>query len=112
MKVSELLIKARSVISCPEKWTQGAFAKDIDQVGVAVSDTSAVCFCSLGAIFYVDVLQGAVAGYILQGNAMSALSKAMGDSGVTIYNDTHTYEEVIEKWDIAIKNTQALENGQ
>lgn len=43
-------LKAWELLSKPEKWTTGDYAKDAHGSYVGTSDPQAVCFCALGAI--------------------------------------------------------------
>jgi len=48
---AEVLQTARNIISDEKNWTQGAYARDSEYNPINEAHDSAVCFCSLGAIF-------------------------------------------------------------
>lgn len=107
-KVSEFLISAKKLIEDPTNWTQGWFAKTNTGAMVGANAEDAVCFCSLGALERYD-------GQVLPINkyhpltgepynsrfAQDYLEEAMG-CAVEDFNDQHTHEEVMKKWDEAI----------
>jgi hypothetical protein len=43
-------MKAYELLSSPEKWTKGAYARDEEGVSISCKSPEAVQFCSLGAI--------------------------------------------------------------
>lgn len=102
----DILIKARELISTPEKWTQEVLA--LDRYGCAhdtvMNDfnlvTEASCYCGEGAVM--------VANALLNGNwdtprrVMGFLTLVMNQR-LYRYNDTHTHEEILNKFDEAIK---------
>lgn len=102
----DVLVLARPLIA--NGFITGAYAKTKDGTNVAVDDERAVCFCSLGAIrnvFYKAERAGT--SYELMYEAEECLINAMNDygpvvMGVITYNDSHTKEEVLAKWDKAI----------
>lgn len=51
IRVEDVLKKALKKISKPENWTKNAAARDAKGVFVLVEDDSAVCWCSLGAVW-------------------------------------------------------------
>lgn len=98
MKTSEILIKAKSLIDSPEKWTQEVFARDAKKQQVEHKSPDAVCFCSLGALSLVagkDSYDFAT--------ARQYLRAAIGDQFIASFNDDHTHEEVMSAWDKAIQ---------
>lgn len=46
----ELVLGARELISDQKRWTTGAYARNCQGESVDELDTSAVCFCAMGAI--------------------------------------------------------------
>ena len=110
--LSDFLIEAKKVIEDSEKWTQGWFAKDIEGNCVSAIWYGAKCFCSLGAIERVAGIElGDAPDCSLSDCAHAALSEAMGGS-VDEFNDSHTHEEVMEKWDQAIKDALKEESEE
>jgi hypothetical protein len=49
----ETLTKARSLLSDPEHWTRGFYAKTKDGMHTMPDDASAFCFCLRGAVHHV-----------------------------------------------------------
>lgn len=45
-----IIRRAREIISDPEKWTQGTYARDRDGAPIHPGDEEASCWCALGAI--------------------------------------------------------------
>lgn len=46
----EVLTEARELITPPERWTRGWYARDAEGREVDATDPNAVCFCSIGAL--------------------------------------------------------------
>ncbi len=106
MKASEVLRKAKELIGTPERWTQGVSAKNADGWGVESTDSSAVCFCSQGAIRATN----APSRYA----AYRMFRDANGLSGIVGFNDTEgrTHAEVMAAFDKAIAFAEKEEAGQ
>lgn len=98
MKVSEVLIAAKSLIDTPDKWIQGAYAADSSGCDIAPSSTNACKFCSIGALVRVGV--GLYANYSV---SEAYLTHAMRCDTISRFNDSHTHSEVMEAWDRAIE---------
>lgn len=106
--LADKLREARAFIDTPEKWTQGANARDAVGLPVPVSARGAVCFCSAGAVIRavpsVDF-----------SSAASQLVEAAGivsftvEHGLTVWNDDpeRTHAEVLAAFDRAIEAAQA-----
>lgn len=90
--VKEILVAARAIIADEENWTQGAYAKDKDGTSIGANYSSAVCFCSIGAIYKITISPF---------DAMKVLRNHMEDS-IIKFNDEHTHKEVLAAWDEAI----------
>jgi hypothetical protein len=99
MTPSEILTAARELISVPERWTQGDYAKDKDGRSCLEDDEGAVCYCSVGAISKVR----------FSSVALEFLAREAGGY-IPDFNDTHTHAEVIAAFDRAI--AAAKERGQ
>lgn len=90
-------MKAFELLSSPEKWIQGAYAKTASNVICNPLDDVAVCWCLSGAIYKCYCADG------FAGNANRQLAKLeiyLRDvKGTAVYphfwNDHTTYEEVI-----------------
>lgn len=109
MKTSEVLQKARDLLTDREHWAQDWFAYDNSGLFVDPTDEGATCWCSIGAICKVEG--------ITNHNASKALFRLNGVlkvhfnwwSSVADYNDTHTHEEVLAVFDKAIELAKAEE---
>lgn len=91
----DILRAARELIAEPEKWTQGAYARDIEGLSTNESSRRAVCFCSSGAVYRVGGRD------LRRLDAISLLRRAMGGD-IVQFNDSHTHAEVLGRWDTAI----------
>ena len=98
MKPSEQLAAARELISVPERWTQGEFARNAWGDCVSVDDEAATCFCSMGALDKIYE-EGGIAAYLYLVEVMDH----------NIYNDTHTHSEVFDMFSKAIALAQSHE---
>lgn len=111
MKNSEILIKAKEVISNPENWIQGYFAFDKNKSPVGRGDNpDAVCFCSIGALQKVVV--GDSGNVLLDIHKVREVKKVLdiaAGSNIVDYNDTHTHSAVMEVWDKAIEMSLQIE---
>jgi len=100
---AQVLREARELISDPERWAQGAWAKNAPGHSVQTRAPEAVSWCAAGAI------------YRCAGNSDLSIdtrellydvigSNISPDSGHVIaeFNDTHTHAEVLEMFDRAI----------
>jgi len=91
-----VLSAAKYKIADEKNWTRGTYARDALGQPISPACSTAVCFCSVGAISSVadrhDVFN----------EALKALHAAMGRDAFA-YNDTHTHEEVLAAFDRAIK---------
>jgi len=112
MKPSEVLRAARELISVPERWTQGAFARAANGNPIGCLTDNATCFCSSGAI-----LRGAPNCYDhIRAAAFDTLEWAMGvrqdsDENIATFNDAEgrTHAEVLERFDRAIARAEQSE---
>jgi hypothetical protein len=97
MSVKQILIEANALIDTPEKWTQEAYARDVNRYPISCRVDEAVCFCSLGAINRVTLEKHSHM-YL---PAVIHLEKTMGMQ-VADFNDRHSHSEVMAAWDRAI----------
>jgi len=91
----KILTASRELISKPENWTQKAYARGKSGRKVKVTSKLAVCFCPIGAIAKIAKL-GTLE--VLCGET----AKALGQSHLVYFNDTHTHAEVLALFDAAI----------
>lgn len=96
----EILTKAKDKIANPENWTKKRTARNKNGIGVSVTSSEAVCWCSVGAIEYVWMINGALLDEFR--NCIDLLEKVIGGRGVGHFNDSHTHTEVMEAFDKAI----------
>lgn len=100
MKSSELLIKAKAVISDPANWTQNAFARDKEGMALAGGyDPVAVCWCSFGA-----------AEKVVEKDYYDAIIEkpfSYFKRNIAQYNDDNSHKVVMAMWDEAIANALA-----
>lgn len=99
----QILEKARKLLTDPNRWIQKALAKTIDGYVTEPHHAQAVSFCMVGALSKVSVANSERS-YML---AKDALSKIVGPS-IVCFNDKATHAEVLEAFDLAIKE---LKNG-
>lgn len=116
MKLSEFLIGAKGLIKDESSWTKDWFARDGEGLPVSSLHRGAVCFCSLGAI---ERFAGCEIGGDLDDGlhspteaAQEILEVVMCGLPVEGYNDTHTHEQVMAKWDEAIEIAKLAEEKQ
>lgn len=106
----EILIEARELISVPERWTQGDYARDREGKGLIDHPSiKPVCYCTLGACTAIEELHNIHEGGLDPSRAiMSILLKALDNlvekpTTIDDYNDTHTHEEILTLFDKAIE---------
>lgn len=94
---------AKALITKPENWTQKAFARTINNKLTDSCSADAVCYCAVGTIQKVsnDVYESLE--YKLLSSAMVNKELTNNQCYVAEYNDTHTHEEVLAKFDEAIE---------
>lgn len=120
---SDILQKARELISKPEAWTKGSFARDAEGRTVRdINDDRATCWCLLGAVSkstrdlsmgnqeYRDArfcLRCAVGARCGLGDADSPLTTA------SFNDDPHTtHADILAVFDDAIVRAISLENAR
>jgi hypothetical protein len=98
MNTLDVLVKARELVSAPERWTQRSFARS--SLGNTVKATSrhAVCWCTFGAL--------QVFGAGVESRAYRMLRSEVGGF-LGKFNDTHTHAEVLAAFDAAIEAERA-----
>lgn len=103
----DILIKARELISDPERWTQGVNARNRAGGLTSPENDAAVCWCGIGALCRVagdDDLHWAKAVVFLHKTAREAGFKDFPD-----FNDTSTHAEVLAAFDRAIEAARNAE---
>lgn len=110
-----VLIEARKLISDPERWLQGRYAETAGHLPCFPKDEKAVSFCSVGAVVHVlpeqtiperEVRQLSAAVHALDPGWLATYRQehphTRFERCIAQYNDTHTHEEVLAVWDLAI----------
>ncbi len=99
----ETLQAAKELISTPEKWTKGQFAKNTNGGGVIAFSPDATCWSSLGSLKRANV--------VLWESAAVYLTQCLpaGFSDVELYNDdpNTTHADIMALFDHAIAKLEA-----
>lgn len=96
----EILSRAREIINKRENWTRKVWAADKNGVSVQPDSSSATCWCAIGALVKAQGELGATDAQRVA--AQMELRNAMRWPVMT-YNDWHMHDEVLAKFDEAIK---------
>lgn len=100
-KILEKLKKTRELLKNPNQWTQGAFARNNKKKVVSSNDSTAVCWCLLGAVHRVCAGESNTTALIY------AVRKSLQDfsGGYTLadLNDFASHEEIVDILDTAIE---------
>ena len=114
MNTVEALKAAKEIIATPEKWCREYYAMDATGACISALSEEAVCFCALGALQRVCIVDldkcndyGA-----LYADTASVLYRAIKNSikkfcDVASFNDTATHADVIAMFDRAIAAEEA-----
>lgn len=99
MKASEILRAAKARISTPDRWTQGASARNAFGLHVTPFSEHATCYCGYGAIWSIKNH-----GVLRHESSETYLSLSVGRH-FPYYNDEpgRTHEEVMAAFDKAIQ---------
>lgn len=104
MNAKDVLQKAYELLSDPARWTQEAYARDIDGKPLREWEPQAVCWCLDGA------LKQYPNGRLNETRAI--VSKAIGTQfeirgqDIHQFNDTHTHDEILEAIRVAITSAE------
>ena len=103
MTPKQILQAARDLITPPERWTTGWYARDKDGAETDSKSPDAVCWCTLGAVnkFSPDIHQE-----LEENEALRVLMVAMKTPWPSRFNDTHTHAEVLAAFDAAIASLE------
>lgn len=104
MKNSEILKQAKQLIIKPQNWMQGDYTND-----------DRTCFCGIGAVskalgddwIHESLDHSAV--HFLRSAALNLDPNHDPKTTFAPYNDSHTHEEVLHAFDVAIKLAEAEE---
>jgi hypothetical protein len=97
--VLEKLLEVRALIEEPEHWTQGSFAKDASGKHTNAMSPTATCWCLIGALRKVT---GGDSSNPQSINTFVALTNVTEGTSISLFNDTHTHDEIISVIDAAI----------
>lgn len=113
-----VLEHARFLITHPEHWTQGAYARDKNGLWVFSWAPEAHCLCSLGALRAAagHLSDAFVADFEVYEEAalLQEAAKQLGYGGPTDtahFNDNHTHAEVLAMFDKAIELSKEASRG-
>lgn len=107
MKLSEILILAKSKIDTEDKWCQKSAAKDSLSRPCVILNNDASRFCSYGALVLVSD-----GNFSIQFKAQDLIESVAG-MRITFLNDIYSHNEVMQLWDKAIakaKQQESIEN--
>ena len=88
MTPKELFNQAYNLIKDPARWTQKAYARDANDIGVSSHSIYTVKWCSLGVLMKFGG----------DDSVTKALEYTINES-LEDYNDTHTHAEVMAMWE-------------
>lgn len=100
VSAAQVLRDAKELISAPERWTKGAYARDSAGHPVWEMADEAVCWCATGAVCRATINDSTLAP-----EALEALNNTKSSGrGVAGYNDAAgtTHEDVMAWFDRAI----------
>lgn len=107
-ELKQHFINALWLIREEQYWTKGVHAKDILNRHVMLCDDTAYCFCSTGAIYRAAGGENKYTIYF--NNTLEIIAQLAKDLPVAddsdldnrirlvVFNDSHTYQEVIDHW--------------
>lgn len=99
---ADIVRRARNLISDPEHWCQGSWAKDKNGSNLRFCDDDAVSFCAAGALGRAGSEAGCDT--FLPHEIYDTLDRVIGRGGsLTAFNDDHTHAEVIALFDQTIE---------
>lgn len=103
MKVRDVLVTARELISTPDRWCQRVVALDRDGIPVDADEPDAFRRCAKGAVIAANGDQG-IPMYRRATLALSAIAAKRRSCCITCYNDTpgRAHEDILSLFDEAI----------
>jgi len=107
METIEVLTQALEIISDPERWTQGTFARDTTGRTCSYLSYAAVKFCATGAIFKIIGWDGCFPVPALMRLDEAALQLFSGEANSVSVNDHHGHAAVVYMFERAIELAQA-----
>lgn len=113
MNASTVLKKAKALISNPESWTQGAFARDKRGRNVECLSYEACCWCAIGSVLRISdsvACDSHEALSFLNIAAAVLVDYAAERRSAAQFNDLHNHQEVLNLFDTAIDMAKAKED--
>ena len=106
--VTEVLTEARNLISEPEHWIQGVYARDAQGLPTDWGSPEAVCWCVTGAILKAAaaIQEQSIEHHALVMRSIKELMFGI-DSNIYTFNDSHNHAEVLEMIGRAIEERKA-----
>lgn len=118
--IIEALVKSRVLLTPPENFTIGAYARTITGIPVPAHDDGASCFCMLGAILHVigpncempacgtpDPLYGEVVQQLIIQLRTVTVNHDGPHSSIAMYSDSSSHAEVMALFDSTITRLKA-----
>jgi hypothetical protein len=105
--VSDLLRKAKSLISSPERWCQGAHSLRADGTHCPGDDPNAVAWCAGGAVWRIDRDNPSVRDAALRTLTIAA-RETFGEDHLAV-NDRLGHTAVMRMLDVAIQLAEQKE---
>lgn len=103
MTTLQILKEARLLISDPERWTKGTFARNSENDPVLPDDKQAVCWCAVGSVGKVCETDSEGFGKVTNELSLIVAPDFIGD-----FNDTHSHPEVLAMFDKAITKLEEV----
>jgi len=111
LAIAEVLNRAADLIKAPGAWTQGTYARGKSGKPVETR-RSAVCFCLIGAIDYVEGYEPGLEGNV---RALDAVRDVIpDDKSIAEFNDTpgRTQAEAVATLRAAALRSQTVEDSR
>lgn len=101
----DILIAAKCLIQNPEAWTQNKFARDMYWEPVETESDEACKFCAMGAISRIYLKNNlTLKDYEFARSALQNAAWQLKRVSAVEINDFYQHGDVMEMFDIAIKN--------
>lgn len=104
----KILKDARKLISTPDKWTRGTYARDDGNAKVDVHSPQAVRFCAVGALRRASFNLHDFGDHSRAKDILTNITVKRAKTGIVGYNDSSSYAEVLSLFDDAIAQTETL----
>jgi hypothetical protein len=91
MQQIDLFAPIREVLSSPEKWTKGRYARDDRGVTCSAHSSGARCWCIVGATMRAHPGIGRDDPFV---QCVREMRRRIGDDEITDFNDRVTFEDI------------------